>query len=71
MQAKEKARAQNIELRGRFFSNESCFNATKIKVAESENIKKMLKLENKINQEIKKNEGNEVPTGKERKILYN
>ncbi|ERL91430.1 hypothetical protein D910_08761 [Dendroctonus ponderosae] len=48
MQAKEKAKAQNIELRGRLFSIENGVNVTKNKSAESENIKKMIKLENKL-----------------------
>ncbi|KAF7284596.1 hypothetical protein GWI33_021878 [Rhynchophorus ferrugineus] len=63
-QAKEKARAQNVELRGRLFSNESCLSMTKIKVAESDNIKKMIRLENKINAEIEKKDGNKevLPT---------
>lgn len=63
MQAKEKAKAQNIELKGRLFSNESRPVATKIKIAESENIKKMIKLENKINAEIEKKEGHKDVTG--------
>ncbi|XP_066140426.1 (E3-independent) E2 ubiquitin-conjugating enzyme UBE2O [Euwallacea fornicatus] len=62
MQAKEKAKAQNIELKGRLFSNEFRFMTTKVKVAESENIKKMIKLENKINAEIEKKEGNKGGT---------
>lgn len=63
MQAKEKAKAQNIELKGRLFSNESRLGVTKVKLAESENIKKMIKLENKINAEIEKKEGNKDGTG--------
>lgn len=63
MQAKEKAKAQNIELRGRLFSSDNGLSMTKIKVAESENIKKMIKLENKINAEIEKKEGAKEPTG--------
>lgn len=63
MQAKEKAKAQNIELRGRLFSSDNGLSMTKIKVAEYENIKKMIKLENKINAEIEKKEGAKEPTG--------
>uniref|UniRef100_A0AAR5QIV0 UBC core domain-containing protein n=1 Tax=Dendroctonus ponderosae TaxID=77166 RepID=A0AAR5QIV0_DENPD len=58
MQAKEKAKAQNIELRGRLFSIENGVNVTKNKSAESENIKKMIKLENKVNAEIEKQGAN-------------
>lgn len=62
-QAKERAKQQNIELRGRLFSSdEKRLSGTKIKVAESDNIKKMIKLENKINSEIEKKEGNKETT---------
>lgn len=63
MQAKEKAKAQNIELKGRLFSIENGYNVTKNKSAESENIKKMIKLENKVNAEIEKQEANKQPKG--------
>ncbi|KAL1494346.1 hypothetical protein ABEB36_009958 [Hypothenemus hampei] len=57
MQAKEKAKAQNIELRGRLFASDNrSLGTPKPKLAESENIKKMIKLENKINAEIEKKE---------------
>ncbi|KAJ8934016.1 hypothetical protein NQ314_013652 [Rhamnusium bicolor] len=58
MNAKEKAKALGIELRGRLFSSDNlCPSISKIKVAEKENINKMIKLENKINAQIEKKDG--------------
>ncbi|CAG9767184.1 unnamed protein product [Ceutorhynchus assimilis] len=62
LQAKEKAKAQNIELRGRIFSNDSNWTVTKTKAAEQENIKKMIKLENKVNAEIENKESPSTPS---------
>ncbi|CAH0564110.1 unnamed protein product [Brassicogethes aeneus] len=67
MQAKEKAKTLGVELRGRIFSSDatSCppINRSHFKVAEKENISKMIKLENKIQAEIEKKESpKETPT---------
>ncbi|XP_072403360.1 (E3-independent) E2 ubiquitin-conjugating enzyme UBE2O [Diabrotica undecimpunctata] len=57
LQAKEKAKSLGVELRGRLFSCDNfCPSIAKIKVAEKENINKMIKLENKINAQIEKKE---------------
>ncbi|XP_060521601.1 (E3-independent) E2 ubiquitin-conjugating enzyme UBE2O [Cylas formicarius] len=61
MQVKEKAKTLNIELRGRLFTNDGGLSMTKVKVAESDNIKRMIKLENKINAEIEKKDGTSLP----------
>ncbi|XP_050297992.1 (E3-independent) E2 ubiquitin-conjugating enzyme UBE2O isoform X2 [Anthonomus grandis grandis] len=57
MKAKEEAQSQNIELRGRLFNNELGISVSKLKNAESENMKKMLKLESKIKEIEKSKEG--------------
>ncbi|XP_056643108.1 (E3-independent) E2 ubiquitin-conjugating enzyme [Diorhabda sublineata] len=55
LQAKEKAKSSGIELKGRLFSSDNfCPSISKIKLAEKENINKMIKLENKINAQIEK-----------------
>ncbi|KAG5878407.1 hypothetical protein JTB14_029680 [Gonioctena quinquepunctata] len=61
VQAKEKAKSLGLDLRGRLFSSDNlCPSISKIKVAEKENINKMIKLENKINAQIEKIEGKEI-----------
>lgn len=68
MQAKEKAKALGVELRGRLFSSDNLSpSIAKFKVAEKENINKMIKLENKINAQIEKKDGKDQNVGK-RKI---
>nr|XP_023016652.1 probable ubiquitin-conjugating enzyme E2 23 [Leptinotarsa decemlineata] len=65
VQVKEKAKSLGLDLRGRLFSSDNlCPSISKIKIAEKENISKMIKLENKINAQIEKIEGKEstVPT---------
>lgn len=65
MNAKEKAKTLGVELRGRLFSGDNlCPSISKIKLAEKENINKMIKLENKINAQIEKKEGGKEATGK-------
>ncbi|KAL3273626.1 hypothetical protein HHI36_015058 [Cryptolaemus montrouzieri] len=55
-QAKERAKAAGVEFRGRLFVNNNlCPSITKMKVAEKENINKVLKLENKVNAQIESN----------------
>lgn len=64
MNAKEKAKTLGVELRGRLFSGDNlCPSISKIKLAEKENINKMIKLENKINAQIEKKEGGKEGTG--------
>ncbi|KAJ8922950.1 hypothetical protein NQ315_001496 [Exocentrus adspersus] len=63
MNAKEKAKSLGVELRGRLFSSDNlCPSIPKIKLAEKENINKMIKLENRINAQIEKKEGGKEPT---------
>ncbi|CAG9854714.1 unnamed protein product [Phyllotreta striolata] len=60
LQAKEKAKSLGVELRGRLFSSDNFSpSISKIKVAEKENINKMIKLENKINAQIEKKDSKE------------
>ncbi|CAH1973777.1 unnamed protein product [Acanthoscelides obtectus] len=62
-QAKEKAKLLGVELRGRLFSSDNlCPMVPKIKVAEKENIAKMIRLENKINAQIEKKGSGEEST---------
>ncbi|CAH1115912.1 unnamed protein product [Phaedon cochleariae] len=59
-QAKEKAKSLGVDLRGRLFSSDNmCPSISRIKVAEKENMNKMIKLENRINAQIEKKEGKE------------
>ncbi|XP_018566113.1 (E3-independent) E2 ubiquitin-conjugating enzyme UBE2O [Anoplophora glabripennis] len=63
MNAKEKAKTLGVELRGRLFSGDNlCPSISKIKLAEKENINKMIKLENRINAQIEKKEGSKEAT---------
>nr|CAI5826277.1 unnamed protein product [Callosobruchus analis] len=63
MQAKEKAKMLGVELRGRLFSSDNiCPSISKIKVAEKENIAKMIRLENRINAQIEKKGSGEEST---------
>lgn len=52
-QVKERAKQLGLELKGRLFVHENlCPSSTKHKIAEKENIFKVIKLENKINAQI-------------------
>ncbi|XP_044758627.1 uncharacterized protein LOC123316554 [Coccinella septempunctata] len=52
-QAKERAKLAGVEFRGRLFANDNLFpSMAKIKVAEKENLQKVLKLENKVNAQM-------------------
>lgn len=52
-QAKEKAKLAGVEFRGRIFDKDKPLpSTTKIKVAEKENLQKVMKLENKVNAQV-------------------
>lgn len=53
MQVKDRAKSFGIELRGRLFvSDYLCPSSTKLKIAEKENINKVIKLEHRVNAQI-------------------
>lgn len=71
MQVKERAKSFGIELRGRLFvSDYLCPSSTKLKVAEKENINKVIKLEHRINAQIESSKEGSKESGGE-KFLKN
>lgn len=70
MQVKERAKNFGIELRGRLFvSDYLCPSSTKLKIAEKENINKVIKLEHRINAQIESSKDGSRESGGKNSFL--